>query len=115
MAARLWRAVPRSQVLVAAVLQPIGDGVRRHGGAIRGPLRSQPVARLFLDQELDQGQPLVLVVRLEQQTVIAVIVETQILLTHATPPQLRHTLCELFPIGNNRASTILRGTPPSMQ
>src|SRR5947209_347441 len=62
-----------------------------HGGAIRGPLGSQPVARLFLDQELDQRQPLVLVIRLEQQPVIAVIVEAKILFTHATPPQLRHT------------------------
>jgi hypothetical protein len=97
---------PLLQSLAAAGPQHIGDGIGGHGGTVRGALGGQPVPGLLLDQQLDQRRPLRFIVCLGQQPVLALIVESHILLTHVTPPVRTPHTPELFLIGHQPASTI---------
>src|SRR5665647_139402 len=58
-----------------------------HRGPIGSALGLQPFLGAFLDQYVDECEPLFLVDRFGKQLPIAVIVESRILLTHLTPPR----------------------------
>src|SRR5947199_2984416 len=65
-----------------------GDGGRCHGVPVRGALSLQPFLGSLPDQQIDQRQPLGLVVGFSQQLPIAMEVKTRVLLIHLTPPRM---------------------------
>src|SRR5215813_8604520 len=76
--------------------QHLGDGGSRHGRSIGSDLGGEPIPGSLLDQDIDQRHPLVVVGRIGQQLSVPMIVERNILLTHATPPRPYVTILKLF-------------------
>src|ERR1700747_1414150 len=76
--------------------EPFCDGRSRHRRAIGGDLSRQTIPGPFLDEDIDQRQPLVFVDRFRQQLLIAIMIETRILVTHATPPRPYVTTSNCF-------------------
>jgi hypothetical protein len=62
-----------------------GHRLRRHRYPFGDSLRLEPVPRLFLDQQVDQFEPLALVDRFRQQFLVPMIVVDRFLFTHGTP------------------------------
>src|SRR4051794_10846560 len=72
-------------VTTAAGSKYFGNGYGRHRDAIGRPLGLKPLARAFLDHEVDQFEPLGIISGFRQQHFIAMVVVACIRLTHGTP------------------------------
>lgn len=89
--------------------QDPGNRLRRHRHPIGRALGFQLLAGLFLDQEIDQFQPLGLVDRIHQQFPVSMVVVARVLSRHHTPRYARPAKTVL--IGRRVGATGLRGYP----